>query len=112
MGGTINRIAEISASIAAAVGLQALATLEIADNVHAVTDRAARITANIGEVNDKAADVASASVQILTSAADKDHPRFKNEPPKKSTDSRLASASRARVGDQSGHRSGVKGGGA
>jgi methyl-accepting chemotaxis protein len=68
IGGTINRIAEISAAITAAVEMQALATREIADNVQAATSRAAHVTANIGEVNNNAADIMSASSQILTSA--------------------------------------------
>ena len=43
---------------------QALATREIADNVQAATSGAADVTANIGEVNDRAADITSASSQI------------------------------------------------
>jgi hypothetical protein len=39
---------------------------------------------------------------------DKDYCRFKNEAPKESTDSRLANANKARLGDQNGHRSVVK----
>jgi methyl-accepting chemotaxis protein len=68
IGGTINRIAEISAAITSAVESQALATREIADNVQAATSGAADVTANIGEVNDRAADITSASSQILDSA--------------------------------------------
>ncbi len=68
IGGTINRIAEISATITAAVELQALATREIANNVQAATGRAAHVAANIGEVNNSAADMNSASSEILSSA--------------------------------------------
>ena len=68
IGGTINRIAEISAAITSAVESQALATREIADNVQAATSGAADVTANIGEVNDRAADITSASSQIFDSA--------------------------------------------
>ena len=68
IGGTINRIAEISAAITTAVEMQALVTREIAENVQAATSRVVHVTANIGKVNSNAADITSASSQILTSA--------------------------------------------
>ena len=68
IGGTIGRISEIAAAITAAVDLQAATTREIANNVEAATESAAHVAANIGEVNDSASGITSASSQIFSSA--------------------------------------------
>jgi len=68
IGGTITRIAEIADAITAAVELQAQTTREIADNVRAATGSAAHVATNLGEVNDSASGINSASAQILVSA--------------------------------------------
>ena len=70
ISGTINRVSEIAAAIAAAVEEQGAATQEIARNVqqaaHGTTDVAAHIT----EVNKAAAETGSASAEVLSSAQD------------------------------------------
>jgi methyl-accepting chemotaxis protein len=68
IGGTITRIAEIAGAITAAVELQAQTTREIADNVQAATGSAAHVAADLGEVNQSASGITSASAQILASA--------------------------------------------
>ncbi|HZC56321.1 MAG TPA: methyl-accepting chemotaxis protein [Xanthobacteraceae bacterium] len=68
IGGIITRIAEIADAITAAVELQAQTTREIADNVRAATGSAAHVATNLGEVNDSASGINSASAQILVSA--------------------------------------------
>jgi methyl-accepting chemotaxis protein len=68
IGGTITRIAEIAGAITAAVELQAQTTREIADNVQAATGSAAHVATDIGEVNQSAGGITSASAQILASA--------------------------------------------
>ncbi len=68
IGGTIARIAEIAGAITAAVELQAQTTREIADNVQAATGSAAHVATDIGEVNQSAGGITSASAQILASA--------------------------------------------
>ncbi|HUC49463.1 MAG TPA: methyl-accepting chemotaxis protein [Xanthobacteraceae bacterium] len=68
IGGTITRIAEIAGAITAAVELQAQTTREIADNVQAATGSAAHVANDLGEVNQSASGITSASAQILSSA--------------------------------------------
>jgi methyl-accepting chemotaxis protein len=68
IGGTINRIAEIAGAITAAVELQSQTTREIADNVQAATGSAAHVATDLGEVNQSASGITSASAQILASA--------------------------------------------
>jgi methyl-accepting chemotaxis protein len=68
IGGTITRIAEIAGAITAAVELQSQTTREIANNVQAATGSSAHVAANLGEVNQSASGITSASAQILASA--------------------------------------------
>ena len=68
IGGTITRIAEIAGAITAAVELQAQTTREIAENVQQATGSAAHVAADLGEVNQSASGITSASAQILASA--------------------------------------------
>ncbi|MBK5957638.1 methyl-accepting chemotaxis protein [Rhodoplanes elegans] len=68
IGGTIGRIAEISAAIAAAVEEQGAATHEIARNVQQAAAGTTQVAANITEVNRGAGETGSASSQVLASA--------------------------------------------
>jgi methyl-accepting chemotaxis protein len=68
IGGTIAKISEISAAIAAAVEEQGAATREIARNVNAAADGTSRVAANITDVNRRAGETGSASEQVLSSA--------------------------------------------
>jgi methyl-accepting chemotaxis protein len=68
IGGTIGRISEISAAIAAAVEEQGAATQEIARNVQQAAQGTTQVAANITEVNRGAGETGSASSQVLTSA--------------------------------------------
>ncbi len=68
IGGTIGRISEIAASIAAAVEEQGAATREIARNVQEVAKGTTDVASNITEVNRGAGETGSASSQVLLSA--------------------------------------------
>jgi methyl-accepting chemotaxis protein len=68
IGGTITRISDISAAIAAAVQEQGAVTQEIARNVGEAARGTAQVAANIVEVNRGAGDTGSASAQVLSSA--------------------------------------------
>ncbi|MFL9825779.1 methyl-accepting chemotaxis protein [Rhodoplanes sp. SY1] len=68
IGGTIGRIAEISASIAAAIEQQGAATQEIARNVQQAAAGTTEVASNIGEVDRGATETGSASSQVLSSA--------------------------------------------
>jgi methyl-accepting chemotaxis protein len=68
IGGTIGRISEISASIAAAVEQQGAATGEISRNVGRAAKGTAEVATNIADVNRGANETGSASTQVLSSA--------------------------------------------
>jgi methyl-accepting chemotaxis protein len=68
IGGTINRIAGIAASIAAAIEEQGAATAEIARNVQQAAQGTTQVASNITEVNRGAGETGSASSQVLSSA--------------------------------------------
>jgi methyl-accepting chemotaxis protein len=68
IGGTIGRIAEIAAAIAAAVEQQGAATGEISRNVQQAAHGTTEVASNIGEVDRGAAETGSASSQVLSSA--------------------------------------------
>ncbi len=68
IGGTINRISEIAATIAAAVEEQGAATQEIARNVQQAAQGTSQVAQNIGDVNKGATETGSASTQVLSSA--------------------------------------------
>jgi methyl-accepting chemotaxis protein len=68
IGGTIKRISEIGATIAAAVEEQNAATKEISRNVHEVAGGTAKVATNINEVSRGASETGSASSQVLSSA--------------------------------------------
>ncbi len=68
IGGTINRISEIAAAIAAAVEEQGAATQEIARNVQQAAQGTSQVAQNIGDVNKGATETGSASTQVLSSA--------------------------------------------
>jgi methyl-accepting chemotaxis protein len=66
--GTINRISEIAAAIAAAVEEQGAATQEISRNVQQAAMGTTQVASNITAVNHGAAETGSASTQVLASA--------------------------------------------
>jgi methyl-accepting chemotaxis protein len=68
IGGTIRRISEIGATIAAAVEEQNAATNEISRNAQEVAGGTAKVAANISQVSHGANDTGSASAQVLSSA--------------------------------------------
>ncbi len=68
IGGTIGRISEIAATIAAAVEEQGAATKEIARNVQQAAQGTTQVATNITDVNRGAAETGAASGQVLTSA--------------------------------------------
>ena len=68
IGGTIGRVSEIAAAIAAAIEEQGAATQEIALNVQQASLGSTQVATNIAEVNRGAADIGSASSQVLSSA--------------------------------------------
>jgi methyl-accepting chemotaxis protein len=68
IGGTIGRISEIAATIAAAVEEQGAATKEIARNVQQAAQGTTQVATNITDVNRGAAETGAASAQVLTSA--------------------------------------------
>jgi methyl-accepting chemotaxis protein len=68
IGSTIDRISEISSTIAAAVEEQGAATQEIARNVQQAATGTSQVATNITDVNRGAAETGSASTQVLASA--------------------------------------------
>jgi methyl-accepting chemotaxis protein len=68
IGGTIRRISEIAATIAAAVEEQGAATQEISRNVQEAAKGTAQVATNITAVNRGASETGSASSQVLSSA--------------------------------------------
>jgi len=68
IGGTIGRISEIAATIAAAVEQQGAATKEIARNVQQAAQGTTQVATNITDVNRGAAETGAASGQVLNSA--------------------------------------------
>jgi methyl-accepting chemotaxis protein len=68
IGGTIGRIAEIAAAIAAAVEEQGAATQEISRNVQQASHGTTQVATNIVDVNRGAGETGSASSQVLASA--------------------------------------------
>jgi methyl-accepting chemotaxis protein len=68
IGGTINRISEIAATIATAVDEQRTATQAIARNVQQAAQGASQVTATIGDLSNGAQATGSASSQVLSSA--------------------------------------------
>jgi methyl-accepting chemotaxis protein len=68
IGGTIGRISEISATIAAAVEEQGAATQEIARNVGEAAKGTSMVTSNIADVSRGASETGAASGQVLSSA--------------------------------------------
>jgi methyl-accepting chemotaxis protein len=68
IGGTITRISEIAAAIAAAVEQQGAATQEISRNVQQAAQGTSQVASNIIDVNRGATETGSASSQVLASA--------------------------------------------
>jgi methyl-accepting chemotaxis protein len=68
IGGTIGRISELSASIAAAIEQQTAATHEIARNVHEAAKGTSEVAGTISDVNRGASETGAASSQLLASA--------------------------------------------
>jgi methyl-accepting chemotaxis protein len=68
IGGTIGRISEIAATIAAAVEEQGAATQEIARNVGEAAKGTQQVASNITDVNRGAGETGSASARVLASA--------------------------------------------
>jgi methyl-accepting chemotaxis protein len=68
IGGTINRVSEIAATIAAAVQQQGAATQEIARNVQQAARGSADVAENIVSVSRAATATGTASAQVLDSA--------------------------------------------
>jgi len=68
ISGTIGRISEIAAAIAAAIEEQGTATQEIARNVQQAAVGSTQVANNIADVNRGAGDTGSASSQVLSSA--------------------------------------------
>jgi methyl-accepting chemotaxis protein len=68
IGGTIGQMANIAATIAAAVEEQGAATQEIARNVQEAAKGTSQVAANISDVNKGAGETGSASAQVLSSA--------------------------------------------
>ena len=68
ISGTIGRVSEIAAAIAAAIEEQGAATQEIARNVQQAALGSTQVATSIVDVNRGAADTGSASSQVLSSA--------------------------------------------
>ena len=68
ISGTIERLSEISSTVAAAVEEQGAATQEISRNVQQAAHGTQRVSANIGDVQLGASETGSASSQVLSSA--------------------------------------------
>ncbi len=68
ISGTIGRVSEIAAAIAAAIEQQGAATQEIARNVQQAAVGSTQVATSIADVNRGAGDTGSASSQVLSSA--------------------------------------------
>jgi methyl-accepting chemotaxis protein len=68
ISGTIERLSEISSTVAAAVEEQGAATQEISRNVQQAAHGTQRVSTNIGDVQRGAAETGSASSQVLSAA--------------------------------------------
>ncbi len=68
ISGTIERLSEISSTVAAAVEQQGAATQEISRNVLQAAHGTERVSTNIGDVQRGAAETGSASSQVLSAA--------------------------------------------
>jgi methyl-accepting chemotaxis protein len=68
ISGTIRRVSEIAAAIAAAIEEQGAATQEIARNVQQAAIGSSQVATSIADVNRGAGDTGSASSQVLSSA--------------------------------------------
>ena len=68
IGGTIERLSEISSTIAAAVEEQGAATQEISRNVQQAAEGTHQVSSNITHVQRGATETGSASSQVLSSA--------------------------------------------
>jgi methyl-accepting chemotaxis protein len=68
IGGTIERLSEISSTIAAAVEQQGAATGEISRNVQSAAAGTTQVSANISNVRQGAVETGSASAQVLSAA--------------------------------------------
>ncbi|WP_018315628.1 methyl-accepting chemotaxis protein [Bradyrhizobium sp. WSM2793] len=68
ISGTIARLSEIAAAIAAAVEQQGAATQEIARNVQQAAQRTQQVSSNVGDVQRGASETGSASSQVLSAA--------------------------------------------
>ena len=68
IAGTIGRVSEIAAAIAAAVEEQGAVDAEISRNVQQAARGTAQVASNIGDVNRGASETGSASTQVLSSA--------------------------------------------
>jgi len=68
IAGTIGRVSEIAAAIAAAVEEQGAVNTEISRNVQQAARGTAQVASNIGDVNRGASETGSASTQVLSSA--------------------------------------------
>jgi len=68
ISGTIERLSEISSTVAAAVEEQGAATQEISRNVQQAAHGTQRVSANIGDVQRGASETGSASSQVLLAA--------------------------------------------
>ena len=68
ISGTIERLSEISSTVAAAVEQQGAATQEISRNVQQAAHGTQRVSTNIGDVQRGAAETGSASSQVLSAA--------------------------------------------
>ncbi|MET4389673.1 methyl-accepting chemotaxis protein [Bradyrhizobium sp. F1.4.3] len=68
ISGTIERLSEISSTVAAAVEEQGAATQEISRNVQQAAHGTQRVSTNIGDVQRGASETGSASSQVLSAA--------------------------------------------
>ncbi|ABE37393.1 chemotaxis sensory transducer [Rhodopseudomonas palustris BisB5] len=68
ISGTIERLSEISATIASAVEEQGAATLEISRNVQQAAQGTQRVSSNIADVQNGASETGSASSHVLSAA--------------------------------------------
>ena len=68
ISGTIGRVSEIAAAIAAAIEEQGAATQEIVRNVQQAVLASTQVATSIADVNHGAADTGSASSWVLSSA--------------------------------------------
>jgi methyl-accepting chemotaxis protein len=92
ISGTIEKLSEISSTIAAAVEEQGAATQEISRNVQQAAEGTEQVSSNITDVQRGATETGSASSQVLSAAQtlSVDSGRLKNEVSKFLTDVRAA----------------------